>query len=479
MGNTANPPADPPSINPKLNYCPVPYLSPAVSVQSPVLLAYTACQDGVYRIVVVHRRGVEAYDPATGAQLPCSFAVRDRNYIKKAGRCLESSREDVLILADITGTFALRQAFTLSFVEEFGSAEHKYISSMICPLPDLIFAGFLTGDVRVFEFGNSTPKFRVIASELGAVIRSLAYSKQHKLLFIGTDNSYERQDGSYVKLAHTPIPVYSMSSIATQGKPQPVKSLEGLESASCTALELIDSRNLAIAASSVSGDIHVWDFITGTKLLKLNPSGLIDTSALLTTMSAFELNRDRQIVTVGFNDGSILASELVFNSGLRSFVWQPSKLVKPKSSSLDSNLGITFIQHDSETDILLIGTDLAQLRLLSNFKAEHEKKEAPVLATTAEPALAPTSHALEEVKSAQSPTLQSKHVSEEALRKVRDRVEGKRKSRNDKISGFNRFLQEKKPILLEENPDLAMKEIVMQVSALWGELDEAERLRYD
>jgi hypothetical protein len=149
--------------------------------------------------------------------------VKDRNYIMKAGRCDESSREDVLILADVSGTLTLRQAYNLEVVEEFGSAEHKYISAFICPLPDLIFAGYLSGDLRVFEFGNSQAKFKVHASELGTAVRSLAYSKQHKHLFMGFDNSYESQDGTYVKLTMNLILVYSMSSTATQPRTQPVK----------------------------------------------------------------------------------------------------------------------------------------------------------------------------------------------------------------------------------------------------------------
>lgn len=473
MGNTASQPADQTSINPKLNYSPAPFLRPTTSLQSPVLLAYSVCKDGAYRIVVVNRRGVEAYDPMTGAQLPCSFAVKDRAYIMKAGRCLESSREDVLILADVSGTFALRDAYSLAPIEEFGSEEHKYISAFLCPLPDLVFAGYLTGDIRVFEFGNSSPKFKVTASELGAAVRSLAYSKQHKLLFIGLDNSYEGRDGTYVKLPNIPILVYSMTAIATQGRPQPVKTLEGLESASCSALDLVDSRNLALAASSISGELHVWDFITGTRLLKLNPSGLIESEARLTTMAVSELNRDRQIVTVGFNDGSILTSELVFNREAISFSWQPTKLVKPKSSSIDSNLGITFIQHDPDLDILMIGTDLAQLRLLNNFNASHESLAAPAPSQPVAEAV----RTAEEVKTNAVP--QSKPVSNEALQKVRERVEGKRKVKSDKVFGFSRFLAEKKSKLLEDNPALTSKEIVMQVSAMWGELDEQQRLQYD
>jgi hypothetical protein len=469
MGNTTAP-AEPPSLNSKLSSAPVTLLSSPSSVQSPVLFAYSASRDGIFRVVVVHRRGVDAYDPVTGSRLPSSFVVRDRNYIMKAGRCDESSREDVLILADVCGTFTLRQAYNLEVVEEFGSAEHKYISAFICPLPDLIFAGYLSGDLRVFEFGNSQAKFKVQASELGTAVRSLAYSKQHKLLFMGFDNSYESHDGTYVKLAMNPILVYSMSSIATQPRTQPVKSLDGLESGSCSALELVEASNLAVAASAVNGVILIWDFITGTRLLKLNPSEAIKSAVLLSTLAVVPVSKTRQIITVGFNDCSILTSELVFNRASRSFSWLPNQLIKPKSSSLDSNLGITSILHDTALDILMIGTDLAQVRLINNFKAEYVAQEALPMQ------LEPAAPRKEEVKT--QPAAQAKTVSEEALQKIRDRVEGKRK-KTEKLSGFSRFLAEKKPEMLASNPELSMKEVVMQVSAVWGELDEAARLSYE
>jgi hypothetical protein len=204
-------------------------------------------------------------------------------------------------------------------------------------------------------------------------------------------------------------------------------------------LELVEASNLAVAASAVRGGILIWDFITGTRLLKLNPSEAIKSAVLLSTLAVVPVSNTRQIITVGFNDCSVLTSELVFNSASRSFSWLPNQLIKPKSSSFDSNLGITSILHDTALDILIIGTDLAQVRLINNFKAEYVAQEA--LPMQLEPAVPRR-------EEAKTPAAQPKSVSEEALQKVRDQVEGKRK-KTEKLSGFNRFLAEKKPEMME------------------------------
>jgi hypothetical protein len=417
--------------------------------------------------MVVHRRGVEAYDPVSGEQLPISLQVKDRDYIMRAGRCERSSREDVLVLAKASGTFVLRHSFSLGFIEEFGSEEHKYITALIIPISDLIFTGFLSGELRIFEFGNSQPKFRVQASAQRAAIRSLNYSKQHKLVFIGLDNAYEGPEETYIRLVHNPVLVYSMSAIATQSSPQPLRTLDGIESASCSALVIDDANNIAVAAAS-SGEVTIWDFVQATQLMKITPSSVVDTPVMLRTLGVVGINRTKLCLIIGFNDGSILCSELIhLKAGL---TWVPSKLVRPKTSSIDSNLGVTFIQHDSDLDILMIGTDLAQLRLLNNFKSE-QTPQVPI----------PTPSSLVQVAEVKSPhEMQAKVVSQEALQKVRDRIEGRKVTAKTELqSGFSRFLTEKKPELLEMNPDLSMKEILMMVSTVWGELDEEERQRYD
>ena len=425
----------------------------------------------LYRVVVVTSQGIEEFCLITGNR-------GIRAYVEEPGQRINAAvwmdtgtdlGKGVLVCTN-TCRFKFIDIITLqskaTFEGERESSrlklERDEITSLVALENMQVAVGHLNGTVQVWSFGASEVKVTFNSSqkwEMPGVTR-LAYSRKLKSILSGHDIGYSNPQGRYFKLDTYEIRVYSVDFPAenienTREKNSELSGFAG----SCFDLKVSDSQNLAIAVSSLERCVYIWSLQTFKLIFQFNIPKIAENSALATSLNVLVLPENREILSFGMSDGTVMVSQLTLQEDLR-LSWTPLKLIKQRTESkrLDQRQ-VTFVDYDPVVDMLVVGDQQSHVRLINNFLVEITPKR-PVGEQEPPP---------EEVK--------KKAASEKRIEQIRKRVEGRKGE--EEASGFKRYLQQRKEAIQAASPEKPYKDLLQEISEEWKNLTPEARQAFE
>jgi len=423
----------------------------------------------LYRVVVVTAQGIEefclvtgnrgirAYSEETGQRINAAVQLDAGGELGKGVLlCTASSRFKFI---DLT-TLQVKATFEAEREAAHMKIEKDEIAALVALEAGQIAVGHLNGLVQVWTFGASEPRVTFNSTqkwEMPGVTR-LAYSKKLKSVLSGHDNGYSNPQGRYFKLDSYEIRLYSVDFPAEDSANTKEKSSElGGFAGSCFDLKVSDAHSMAFALSSLERTVYIWSLQTFKLIFQFSIPQIGESSALATSLHTLSQPENKQILSFGMSDGTIVVSQLALLGDLR-LSWSPLKLIKQRieAKRMDQRQ-VTFIDYDPVIDMLAVGDKQSHVRLINNFVVETAPKqqvaEAPV----------------EEGK--------RKAANQDRIDQIRKRVEGRRPE--EESFGFKRFLQQRKEVLQAADPEKPYKDLLMEISEQWKQMSLEARQAYE
>ncbi|CAG9336229.1 unnamed protein product [Blepharisma stoltei] len=319
----------------------------------------------LYHIILVSPRSIDMFCLLTGDARIQKYQPKRGIHIMSACHSKESIRGNIIVVAESDKIFKIIHTYTFAILSEINSHSTSKITCMINPAPDLIYAGFHDGSIKVWHFSQESPQFYFHEDSIVPSVRTIEYSHIQRFIVVGYENSYQKEDGSYVKLDNNPLRIY----YAAANEQNKSLLLEGFLGA-CLSIVLIENKNLVIALSSVQSGVYIWDFITRTKLLCFNVPIMSQAQDIASKLTAIEMPGMSDILLIGKSDGSILVSQLTFNEEDTSLTWSPLQKIQPKmyqvQNEKESNW-ITYLSYDKSIDAIITGDASCSVRIVSNL----------------------------------------------------------------------------------------------------------------
>lgn len=432
----------------------------------------------LYRIVIVTSQGIEEFCLITGNRGVRSYSESAGQKINAAVQFEAAELGKGVLLVTSAGVFKFVDLVTLevkaTFAGQREEAKMRMEKDEVTALTSLsgsqLAVGCRSGIVRAWEFGASEARVTFNSShkwEMPGVSR-IAYSHRIRSVLSGHENAFTNPQGRFFKLDTYEIRVYSVDFPAetepTQEKSSELPGFAG----SCFELAVCDAQNMAIALSSLENKVFIWSLSTQKLIFAFSLPKLTETAAIADTFSCVVQPDNKQVLTFGMSDGTAIVSQLALSEDFR-LSWTPTKLIKPKSGftgKTKDQMQITFVDHDSMIDMLVIGDRHSQVRLINNFLHEITPK-----ATPSQPVAADSKEEEKEVK---------RKASEERINRIRKRVEGKepKKSEEDS-SGFQRFLNQRKEVLQQASPDKPYTDILSEIREEWKQMTPEDKQVYE
>jgi hypothetical protein len=339
----------------------------------------------------------------------------------------------------------------------------------------VFYVGYESGEVCQFSTNSPNSQFTHNPQDAAPAL-AFAFSARWNLVFVGCSSS----------------PVSSIL-IYSPTVSRSLRELKGLPG-KVLDVAIYDSRNQVIGLGSVNGAICVWDFMTSYLLLELSYPSLVE--GVFPTCFKLLLKEGPQLMIVGLSDGSLTLNSYIYDADNIDYRLVPYKIVHSSNKE-----AVSAIEYDAELDLTLVGDSRATVHLYNHLEAapvEEVEAERPVQAVQDRQKPKPRAsllsmffgssppehkeHELAELQSVPPPAAPeqaSRPVNLEYVAKTRERVEGKRKSEVKQMNPFEKFLIEKQGEVEAQHPGISRRDMVIKVSGLWAELDEAERERYE
>ncbi|CAG9322236.1 unnamed protein product [Blepharisma stoltei] len=514
--------------------------------RSKILLSYIT-NDNI--IIAVDAHGASSYILESGTQRE-QYILEHPNYVVSA-----YYSHDNLILALNIGIFVILDSNLLSFVKEIKPlALLPGIITAMCEGPgNLLIAGHSSGDVTMWDIQSGKIIDEFHSGYPPTAVSSMVYSHKYSVIITGFDNLSVRS----TMLANIkPVRAFSTKT------DRRVVDLPGINGR-CSGLAVYDQRNIVVGLDSTNRTLFVWDFIGGYQLLATEIPPIFDRNMpiVLQSISTFA---DDDSIAIGFSNNKVVWGEILYDdSQLKYFFKWKGK------SSIDRDGEPSTIHYCRHLDSFAIGNSKSQVYVFHNLSdlfyqnskappmfslksyqpkvQKLEKQEnLPIVSVgpfqikprgssvhkdEEQEKVQPINNVIEEQKAPRT-------VSEETLKKIRERVEGKKKPKKveepkaeatdpldtqkpvevkspeakepaeipqpiqttlpqpakpeespsksppkpeikKKITPFQRFVQSKKSEFLSEDPSLTHKQIVLKATELWGLLNEQEKHLYE
>ncbi|CAG9326207.1 unnamed protein product [Blepharisma stoltei] len=319
----------------------------------------------LFHIITVSPRNIDMFCLLTGDIRSPRYTPAHGTLIISAVHCKESLLGNVIVVGESDRVFKVIDSYSLRSISQFSAPGASKISIMISPVPDLLYAGFHDGYVRVWHLAAQEPQLEIKEEGIIPGVRALAYSNKHRFILSGHDNTYQAADGSQAKLDPNPLRIYYMNALAQVFEPILLEGFTG----SCLSVSLVESKNFAIALSSQESQVHIWDYLTCYKVLSFSVPSTGVTPELSCKIFSLALSDESDCLLIGKSDGSILASTLSLSLESLSVTWAPQQRIMPKLQErvADGIEVITFIDYIPRIDAVIAGNASSSAMIISNF----------------------------------------------------------------------------------------------------------------
>jgi WD40 repeat protein len=211
----------------------------------------------LFHLLMVHPRGVEMFCLFSGMPRIFKYVPEQNRRILVATSCRASPDGDYLIIGEDNGVFKTLNMANLSVqasIEPQSDQQRNRVTCIISPAPDLIYAGYQDGSIKVWHTASQEPQFEFNSDQLLPGVRSLAFAHKSRLLISGHESSFEDSQGRAVKLESNPIRVY-----APHAGDYETKTLSEFKG-TCFGLVVLEEYDLVVALSSEENRLYLWDF---------------------------------------------------------------------------------------------------------------------------------------------------------------------------------------------------------------------------
>lgn len=503
------------------------------------------------QILLVNSHSAESYDIVNGNCVR-RFELPKSVYVVAASKCVGN-----LILAYNTWILQLLDSETLLEVRQIIPEEIPGTITCFKATDTECIAGHSSSAITVWRLPSYDSHLTYSPIVPEGPVTCVSYSSRHRTYIVACDMMSTINQDQFLLYAYS--------------KNTSPRKLQG-SLGRCLNISVLDKRNLVVGLSDKKL-IILWDIIIGSPTPYSLPSLLPQFKC--SSLISFDY-ANISLIGLGMSNDSLALAELSYSDEEMKFVidWKVKAVQKGTGE-------ICCIEVKEDLDCLVYGNSHSQAFIFNNldvitriqskgvlpifslqnfevFKKEAAKKSdlplfsigVPNLSISPQitPALVQpspilTSTPIEETKS-NIIELKEKHksktnppaVNEETIRKIRERIEGKRNSFNGdisprnkskktlellsthqdhqplhtefkseeaksitdsttyiskeidiaippnqttkKVTPFERFFKEKKTEILRENEALKQRDVVMQVTKLWAELSEEERAEY-
>lgn len=103
----------------------------------------------LYHVITVSPRNIDMFCLLTGEIRTPRYSPTQGVQIIAAVHCKESILGNVIVVGESDRVFKVIEAYSLKSISQFSVPGNSKITSMVSPVPDLLYAGFHDGYVRV------------------------------------------------------------------------------------------------------------------------------------------------------------------------------------------------------------------------------------------------------------------------------------------------------------------------------------------
>jgi HMG (high mobility group) box len=357
-----------------------------VTPQIPVLLSYYHSKS----LVFVTDEGVESFNSL----------VKIHEYFPIKGCYISACffNKENLFIAENTGILKILDLNTLQVTSQIKPT--KLLPGRItCIIEGLgnLYLGHVSGDITVWKASDGSFVGDVPGCSQSPV-ESLKYSQRYHLLIPVTSG------------AQTKVRIIGV-------KKKYERSLQGIVQ-KCLGVLVIDDKNLILGLDSYNNQIVLWDIITGSLLVTAMLPEFFPLSRV-TCISSTGLSATG--FAIGFTSNSVVWGDIIYNQDNCCYCFEWKGRAK---SSTEGN--VVSICYSDEINGLLINSDKCLILELSNLNRQVKiiQQKKPMFAISE---YEESNEYCTNIKVyRRTPTNKSSLINESTLKKIRDRIDGKK-----------------------------------------------------